>query len=331
MIYFLYGDTPLPIKYEELLKEIKGKNPEAEVKYFDGIQKEEESFFEAVSTNSMFSPLEILVYKRLEKLNLKKFFDRLSNFNLSQKIVVLLYEEFLNEYDKETNPIDKKDMKKIEEMGKVIAAKKKNEKKAMIFYTSRELEIDERKAEKICEMVGDDFFKLKQEIEKIKNYMGDEEFSLEAAEKIISVTDEYSLRKSIERLVESKDIKDILNFLREKREYMLFLYSLYEELNMLLKLKVLERRGTIAGNMSYRYFKENVYGDAKEYFRRDRGGYHSDYPVFLKFKLLNKYSIEFLKSRMENIIYTEYDIKSGKIPEEAGVERFILGFFEGEE
>ena len=331
MIYFLYGDTPLPLKYEELLKEIKNKNPGIEAKYFDGAQKEEEQFFEAVSINSMFASLELLVFKRMENVNLKSFIERLRHFNLSQKIVVLVYEEFLDEFDRESNPIDKREMKKIEEICKVLPAKKKNEKKAMIFYVSRELKLEEYKAEKVCEMIGEDFLKVKQEVAKLQNYFDGDDFSLEEAEKIISVNEEYSLRKSIELFLEKGDRETLLKCLAENEEYLLFLYSIYDELTLLLKIKALEKRGVIDKRTTYNHFKGAIYESVKEFFRRDNGRYISEYPIFLKFKLMEKFSLEFLKERMEEVVRTEFQIKSGQISSDVGIEKFILGFYREEE
>jgi DNA polymerase-3 subunit delta len=242
----------------------------------------------------------------------------------------LVYEEFLDEFEREINPIDKRDMKKIEENCKVLPAKKKNEKKAMLFYVSRELEIEEYKAEKICEMIGDDFLKVKQEVAKLQNYFDGEDFSLEEAEKIISVNEEYSLRKSIELFLEKGECETLLKCLAEKKEYLLFLYSIYDELTLLLKIKALEKRGIIDKRTTYNHFKGAIYDGVKEFFRRENGRYISEYPIFLKFKLMEKFDLEFLKKRMEEVVETEFEIKSGQVSDEIGIEKFILGFYREE-
>ena len=65
MIYFLHGDTaPLQIKYEEILDEIKSNNPSIPEKIFDASLDEVTQFFDSVSTNSIFSPKELVILKR---------------------------------------------------------------------------------------------------------------------------------------------------------------------------------------------------------------------------------------------------------------------------
>ena len=48
------------------------------------------------------------------------------------------------------------------------------------------------------EIVGDDFSKVKNEIEKVKNFLNGEAFNLEETINILSVSNEYSLNKLIE-------------------------------------------------------------------------------------------------------------------------------------
>ncbi|MGL4211241.1 MAG: hypothetical protein ACRCRT_06805, partial [Cetobacterium somerae] len=64
MFYFVYGDTPLPLKYEELMEKIKKSNPSIPMKVYDASQNEEDNFLESISINSMFAPKELVVLKR---------------------------------------------------------------------------------------------------------------------------------------------------------------------------------------------------------------------------------------------------------------------------
>ena len=86
MIYFLYGDIPLQLKYDELIKKIKEENPDIPEQYFDITQDDTEAVFQALSTNSMFIPKTLIVIRRLEKMKgLNNFIKSLDEFNYTQK------------------------------------------------------------------------------------------------------------------------------------------------------------------------------------------------------------------------------------------------------
>ena len=122
MVYFLYGDIPLQLKYDELIKKIREENAGIPEQYFDVTQDETDSIFQALSTNSMFIPKSLIVIKRLEKMKgLNNFIKSLGEFNYSQKIIILIYEETLNDYGKTENPLEKAlTMKNLEAVAKPV-------------------------------------------------------------------------------------------------------------------------------------------------------------------------------------------------------------------
>ena len=65
MVYFLYGDIPLQLKYDEL-KKIKEENQNIPEQYFDITQDETDDIFQALSTNSMFMSKSLIVIRRLK-------------------------------------------------------------------------------------------------------------------------------------------------------------------------------------------------------------------------------------------------------------------------
>lgn len=326
MFYFIYGDTPLLLKYEEVLKEIKTKEGELPTKIYDISQGEEESFLQSISINSMFSPKELIILKRVEEIKkLENFLKVVSEYNLSQKEVVLLYEEKLNDYGKATNEVSEKILKIIDELGKKVVARKVLEKKSIDFYIEKELNISEYEAEKLSEILGDDFIKVKNEVEKIKNFIGNEGFILEEVIPILSVSKEYNLKKLVEEFISENKYKELLEYLKMNREYMLFIYLLSDELVTLMKLKELVRLGALRDGITYNSFKGECYSEIKKYFKNSRG-YIKEYPLFLKLSLLKKYSSDFLYSKIEELLKIESQIKSGKIEEEIGVEKIIIGF-----
>ncbi|WP_302162917.1 DNA polymerase III subunit delta [uncultured Fusobacterium sp.] len=329
MLYFLHGDTsPLQIKYEELVEKIKNEFPKIPEIFFDASQKEEEQFFQIVSTNSMFSPKELIILKRAEEIkNLESFFKSLKLFSLAQKEIIIVYEEFLSDYGKIKNEVPKKAMKAIEEIAKVICFRKENEKKAGIFFVQKELNISEYEAEKFIEIVGNDFFKIKNEAEKVKNFLDGELFNLTKVMPILSINKEYNHKQLIEEFLYQKKVTPLLEFLQNEKEYMGFLYIISEELILNLKIALLAKEDIISKNTSYKKFNDSIFENVKKYFKRDNGYFHP-YQIFLKFKNIGDFQVEFLEEKLQKILEIEFNIKSGMIDDEIAIETFIINFFQ---
>ncbi|WP_300360747.1 hypothetical protein [Fusobacterium sp.] len=329
MIYFLYGDIPLQLKYEELYKKIKSENPQIVEQYFDISQDNIDDIFLALSSNSMFSPLTLITIKRLEKIkDVSKFIKSLGEFNYSQKIIILLYEEFLGDFGKATNEIDKTSLKNAEKIAEIIPARKALEKKSLEFYITKELSCSQYEAEKFLEIVGDDFYKIKNEIEKVKNFLNGEPFNLEKSIKILSVSNEYSLNKLIELFLYKKEKERLIEYLQREKNYMLFLSIFVEEISILAKLKNLQKRGIIFSNVSYNQFKADVYPNIKNLFKKDNFRFIAEYPLFLKLKYLDNFSYDFFNDKLLRCLDAEYNFKSGLVDENISIEMLINSFFE---
>lgn len=331
LIYFLYGDIPLQLKYDELIGKIREENPNIPEQYFDVTQDEIDDIFQALSTNSMFIPKTLIVIKRLEKMKgLNGFIKSLGEFNYTQKIVVMIYEESLNDYGKAVNPLEKAlTMKNLEAVAKLVPARKENEKKSLQFFVEKKLNCTEYEAEKFIEMIGEDFLKIKNEIDKVENFLNGEPFKLENVKHILSVNTEYNLYKLVEVFLynKDKDSRNLIEHLRAEKNYMLFLNILGEELTTLLKLKDLAQRGIIHTNISYNKFKGEIYPAVKNNFKKDGFKFTAEYPLFLKFKYLDLYPLNFYKKKMKDTLVVEYKIKTGQIEDSMGIEKFILEFF----
>lgn len=328
MIYFLHGDTaPLQIKYGEIIDKIKSNNPSIPEKIFDASLDEVTLFFDSISTNSIFSPKELIVLKRAEDFkNLDGIAKSLKMYNLAQKEIVIIYEEFLNDYGKIKNPIPKKTLDSFQEIAEIICFRKENEKKAIIFYIQHELNISEYEAEKFVELVGDDFFKVKNEVEKVKSFLDGDSFNLEKVKPLLSINEEYNLKNLIENFLISKNVKDLLHFVSKEKLHNNFIYGIAEELIFYLKLSSLAQDNILNKNTSYKKFNEGIFENIKMFFLIDRG-YPHPYTLFLKLKNIDIFDEFFLRKKLKELTYLEYSIKSGNLDVEIGVEDYIIGFF----
>ncbi|WP_294529824.1 hypothetical protein [uncultured Fusobacterium sp.] len=328
MIYFLHGDTaPLQIKYGEIIDKIKSNNPSIPEKIFDASLDEVTLFFDSISTNSIFSPKELIILKRAEDFkNLDSIAKSLKMYNLAQKEIVIIYEEFLNDYGKIKNPIPKKTLDSFQEIAEIICFRKENEKKAIIFYIQHELNISEYEAEKFVELVGDDFFKVKNEVEKVKSFLDGDSFNLEKIKPLLSINEEYNLKNLIENFLISKNTKDLLHFVSKEKLHNNFIYGIAEELIFYLKLSSLAQDNILNKNISYKKFNEGIFENIKMFFLTDRG-YPHPYTLFLKLKNIDIFDEFFLRKKLKELTYLEYSIKSGNLDVEIGVEDYIIGFF----
>lgn len=328
MIYFLHGDTaPLQIKYGEIIDKIKSNNPSIPEKIFDASLDEVTLFFDSISTNSIFSPKELIILKRAEDFkNLDGIAKSLKMYNLAQKEIVIVYEEFLNDYRKIKNPIPKKTLDSFQEIAEIICFRKENEKKAIIFYIQHELNISEYEAEKFVELVGDDFFKVKNEVEKVKSFLDGDSFNLEKIKPLLSINEEYNLKNLIENFLISKNTKDLLHFVSKEKLHNNFIYGIAEELIFYLKLSSLAQDNILNKNTSYKKFNEGIFENIKMFFLTDRG-YPHPYTLFLKLKNIDIFDEFFLRKKLKELTYLEYSIKSGNLDVEIGVEDYIIGFF----
>lgn len=328
MIYFLHGDTaPLQIKYGEIIDKIKSNNPSIPEKIFDASLDEVTLFFDSISTNSIFSPKELIILKRAENFkNLDGIAKSLKMYNLAQKEIVIIYEEFLNDYGKIKNPIPKKTLDSFQEIAEIICFRKENEKKAIIFYIQHELNISEYEAEKFVELVRDDFFKVKNEVEKVKSFLDGDSFNLEKIKPLLSINEEYNLKNLIENFLISKNVKDLLHFVSKEKLHNNFIYGIAEELIFYLKLSSLAQDNILNKNISYKKFNEGIFENIKMFFLTDRG-YPHPYTLFLKLKNIDIFDEFFLRKKLKELTYLEYSIKSGNLDVEIGVEDYIIGFF----
>ena len=246
-------------------------------------------------------------------------------YNLTQKEIIIVYEEFLNDFGKIKNPIPKKTLDSFKEITEIICYRKENEKKAIIFYLQQELNISEYEAEKFVELVGDDFFKVKNEAEKVKNFLDGETFNLDKIKPLLSINEDFNLKTLIENFITSKAKDDLLHFIAKEKLHSNFIYGIGDEIIFYLKLSSLAQNGIINKNLSYKKFNEGILKRLKNFSLLKEA--ILILILFWKLKNIELFETEFLKKKLKELTYLEYSIKSGNMDMEIGVEDYILEFF----
>jgi len=313
MIYFLIGGLTRKIEYDKLEKKIKGENPGIEKKVFDIVQKEEEEFLLNVEINSMFEGKKFLILRRAEKRKrIEGLFKILSKYNLQNKEIII-------EFDNSEKDFSKSAMKIAKELGKIIEIKKDKGNNVIIEYIKQELEINTKQAHNLMEMIGTNIGKINNEIEKIKIFLDGKEFDVEKIKKIITIQQEYSIFELLEELLNGSK-KDLINYLKREKAYMLFIYTFLNKLKMNFKLKLLENEGKIGTVYNYNTYIRTVYPKIKEYFTVH------PYALFKQLQNMDNKSIEFYENKIDELLKVELKIKSGLMDDETAIELFIMKF-----
>lgn len=312
MIYFLYGDEEKELKYMELISDIKKNNPSINEYIFDSSINEEEKFLEKIASNSMFSPMELVILKRAEKTedfyNLIKI---LSKYNLSKKILII---DYLDE-----KKVNKKTMDLLTEIAELIEIRKEAEEKKILNYLKEKLSISDKEAREIFEICGRNIFKTKSESEKLLIRFYDETFSMEKAKKILSIDKNYKVFEIFEELLKDNK-KEVLELLKNSNEYMFFLNFISKELMDFYKLILLSEEFKFEKYLNYNLYTKDIYPKIKEYFSAH------PYALFIKIGKLSKFTKKSLKENLRKLLNAEASIKAGIFSDKEAIENFIISF-----
>ena len=318
MIYFIGGLSNREFKYFDIIESIRKNNQGIQESFFDVEVKEEDKFLDKISFNSIFSLKELIVLKRAEKLkNIEKILDYILSLDIENKEIVI-------DYSCEEGKFPSKLAKKIEEL--------KNDKKIEVYlflssddgslkkYIETELKINEKESSMLIEMIGNNPFKVKNEVRKISIYLNGEKFDINEIKKIICVDKKFKLYEMTANIL-TNNPKETMSYLEETKEYMGILYSLYSELEDMYKLKVLVKEG-YNFSTSYNKFK-GEYENIKEIFKVN-GRSQNSYSIFKKIERTKNYTINNLRKLIFRCWEIEKDIKNGKIEMGTGVEFLII-------
>ena len=318
MIYFIGGKKQREFKYFEILEKIRKENVGISESFFDVDLKENEQFLEKININSIFSSRELVVLKRAEKLkNIEEILKYIANLEIVNKEIII-------DYDKEDGKFGAKLKKLLDELEKNRKMKvflfQKETEEEIRAYIVNELGINGRDLALLLEMTGNNPFKVRNEVEKIKVFLNGEKFDIEKIKNVVSVEKEYRIYEMTRNILLNKPA-DVMRYLEQKKEYMGILYSLYSELETMYKISSLKKRGR-KFSKNYNTFKME-FEEIKEVFKSNNRIPNS-YVIFKKLELEQNYTNLNLKKLVFRCWEIERDIKMGKIEMETGVNVLIM-------
>ena len=318
MIYFIGGKKQREFKYFEILEKIRKENVGISESFFDVDLKENEQFLEKININSIFSSRELVVLKRAEKLkNIEEILKYIANLEIVNKEIII-------DYDKEDGKFGAKLKKLLDELEKNRKMKvflfQKETEEEIRAYIVNELGINGRDLALLLEMIGNNPFKVRNEVEKIKVFLNGEKFDIEKIKNVVSVEKEYRIYEMTRNILLNKPA-DVMRYLEQKKEYMGILYSLYSELETMYKISSLKKRGR-KFSRNYNAFKME-FEEIKEVFKSNNRIPNS-YVIFKKLELEQNYTNLNLKKLVFRCWEIERDIKVGKIEIETGVNVLIM-------
>jgi len=318
MIYFIGGKKQREFKYFEILEKIRKENVGISESFFDVDLKENEQFLEKININSIFLSQELVVLKRAEKLkNIEEILKYIANLEIVNKEIII-------DYDKEDGKFGAKLKKLLDELEKNRKMKvflfQKETEEEIRAYIVNELGINGRDLALLLEMIGNNPFKVRNEVEKIKIFLNGEKFDIKKIKNVVSVEKEYRIYEMTRNILLNKPA-DVMRYLEQKKEYMGILYSLYSELETMYKISSLKKRGR-KFSKNYNTFKME-FEEIKEIFKSNNRIPNS-YVIFKKLELEQNYTNLNLKKLVFRCWEIEREIKTGKIEMETGVEILIM-------
>ena len=317
MIYFIGGKKQREFKYFEILEKIRKENVGISESFFDVDLKENEQFLEKININSIFLSQELVVLKRAEKLkNIEEILKYIANLEIVNKEIII-------DYDKEDGKFGAKLKKLLDELEKNRKMKvflfQKETEEEIRAYIVNELGINGRDLALLLEMIGNNPFKVRNEVEKIKIFLNGEKFDIKEIKNVVSVEKEYRIYEMTRNILLNNPA-DVMRYLEQKKEYGI-LYSLYSELETMYKISSLKKRGR-KFSRNYNAFKME-FEEIKEVFKSNNRIPNS-YVIFKKLELEQNYTNLNLKKLVFRCWEIERDIKMGKIEMETGVNVLIM-------
>ena len=275
---------------------------------------------------------DFLILKRAENLKssgIQKLFKSIKNYNLDSKNIIIIYNvplqygKFVSEYE-----LTKPSIKLVEELAEFIDCTAIKEKNIILKYIKEKINISDKDAQNFMELLGEDYYHIKNETNKISTFLNGEPYKFEKIKNLISVDKEYNMKELVENFLKDKNYLDIIYFLEKNKDsYLGLLYVLGDELINMLKLSSLIKSGKISKNMNYNVFKD-LYEDFSDLFIGKNFRPQHPYVIYLKLTSFPIFSVDFLEKKLKTLLDIEYFAKSGEKEVEIETEVFLANFFE---
>jgi DNA polymerase-3 subunit delta len=309
MIIFLYGEDTYRMK--EKMKEIvdgykKANKNSLSFRFFDCSKKSEDIFKtikDGLRQASMFKEKKLLILSDpLSNADFKeKFLKESKDFSSSDDIIIFFQEADFNKNNALFNFLKKN--AKTQEFGFLTGQKLKS-------WTVKKLDkskIEQPALNLLLQYVGSDLWRLDNEIKKLANYKKGEIIKQEDVKLQVRSNIEIDIFKTIDAIAEKKKGR-ALKFLQghlEKGDSPIYLISMinYQFRNLLSVKDFVEK-----------YVPYNVI--------IKKSGLH---PFIVKksYSLCRQFSLQDLKKIYQNIFKIDFEVKTGKISPEAGLELLI--------
>ena len=312
MIIFLYGQDTYRMK--EKLKEIiesykKIHKSGLNLRYFDCLKKTAEDVFtnlkDEIRQASMFKEKKLaIITSPFSSSEFKeKFLEKGKDF-LRLEDIILFYEEEKIAKNDSLFKFLKKNVK-CQEFEPLSGQKLKNWVKKE--FGKYKIEITSGVVEKLCEYVGNDLWKMSNEVRKLANFKPKEIIKIEDIEILVKPRIETDIFKTIDAIAQ-KNKKQALKLLHkhlEKGDSPLYLLSMvsFQFRNLLIVKDFIEH-----------YVPYNVI--------LKKSGLHP-FVVKKSYYQSQKFSFPELKKIYQNIFQVDLDIKTGKIESEVALDLLI--------
>ena len=79
------------------------------------------------------------------------------------------------------------------------------ESKATLNYVKQNLNITEKDAKNFIELLGDDYYHIKNETNKVANFLEGQPYSFEKIKNLISIDKDYNMKDLIENFLKTKN------------------------------------------------------------------------------------------------------------------------------
>lgn len=313
MLYFIYGNESKDLELFKIIEDIKSKNQGIMSINFDAAQGEESDFLSKISAVSLFPVNEYYHLKRSESIkDFMKFCKALEKYDYKNKTVII-------EYLEGRKKVTKKYLNILENIGNVIQSRDKNLSDKIEKYVQKELETSKKESYQLVQMIGTDFHKIKNEIEKIKIYLNGEKFDIKEIEKVISKEDSYATYELTEKMFSNK-VEEVIRYAQNHNAHMMIFYSLIKDLFLRYKLALIKEQNSFPNSTNYNSFKNLILPEVDKKIKMH------PFALFKKYESLNKFKIDRLKNDISLALKAERSIRTGISNDKIEIEVFLRKF-----